>query len=535
MWFLGIVIGFILGAIALHGYEGGLAGGLVGLIIALAIRSRAQTIERQAMPQRPAGVATHPPSSGGAGGGMDTLASTITARLASMEQRLGRIEAQLGGSFANTGALTPAQDAHASSEARTAEPGAPPASVPVSAARAAQFDVPVMPPAETPHLPEGWVQGSDGTLQPQASDAALTSLQDAEASLMPAPDAAHVALSAATGGAFPPPTPPAAPNPLWAWFTGGNALTRIGVVVLFFGVGFLLKYFAHYITIPIELRLSGVALLGAVLIALGIKLQANRPGYGLSLQGAGAGILYLTVFAAFRFYDVLPATVAFVLLAATAGLTVWLAIRNDSQPLAGLAIAGGFLAPFLVDSHGGAPALLFGYFAVLNAAIFAVAGCVRRALGVLGFLFTFALGLIWGRQYYIPEQFATVEPFLILFFAFLCGDRGALREEGPAGDACARRRAAGVHACRGRLCAAGRAGARHPLRGGVERLWHWRRVWRAVRHFAQAIRAGIRVTFTDIPRARDHFRHDRDLVCRRPSLDFRVVGARSGGRILGRL
>ena len=44
-----------------------------------------------------------------------------------------------------------------------------------------------------------------------------------------------------------------------AWFTGGNALTRIGVVVLFFGVAFLLRYFAEHFTMPIELRLAAVA------------------------------------------------------------------------------------------------------------------------------------------------------------------------------------------------------------------------------------------------------------------------------------
>ncbi len=100
----------------------------------------------------------------------------------------------------------------------------------------------------------------------------------------------------------------AAANPLWAWFTGGNALTRIGVIALFFGVAFLLKYFAEIITMPIELKLarrrdrrarcSSRSACGS---------RATRPGYGLSLEGAGAGILYLTTFAAFRLYDVLPA------------------------------------------------------------------------------------------------------------------------------------------------------------------------------------------------------------------------------------
>jgi uncharacterized membrane protein len=213
---------------------------------------------------------------------------------------------------------------------------------------------------------------------------------------------------------------PAAPaaNPAWAWLTGGNTLARIGVVVLFFGVAFLLRWFAEHFTVPIELRLAGVAAAGAALVGLGLRLAGSRPGYGLSLQGAGAGILYLTTFAAFRLYAVLPAAAAIALLAAVAAATVALALRADSQPLAALALLGGFLAP-LLTATGGAPLPLFAYFAVLNAAIFAIAW--RRAwpaLNVLGLVCTLALGLAWGHRFYAAEHFAVVEPFLVLFLAF---------------------------------------------------------------------------------------------------------------------
>ncbi len=69
-------------------------------------------------------------------------------------------------------------------------------------------------------------------------------------------------------------------NPIWTWFTGGNALTRIGVVVLFFGVAFLLRYFAEHFSFPIELRLAAVAACGLALIALGEWLARSRPGTG---------------------------------------------------------------------------------------------------------------------------------------------------------------------------------------------------------------------------------------------------------------
>ena len=197
--------------------------------------------------------------------------------------------------------------------------------------------------------------------------------------------------------------------------------TRIGVVIMFFGVAFLLKYFAEHFTVSIELRLAAVAGFAVALIVLGLRLAAARPAYGLSLQGAGAGILYLTIYAAFRLYGVLPEAPAIVLLVVVAALTIGLAVRADSQPLAALAVAGGFLAPVLVGNDGD-PLLLFGYFAVLNAAIFALAWSKSwRALNAVGFVFTFVLGSAWGREFHAAAHYAIVQPFLALFFVFYVG------------------------------------------------------------------------------------------------------------------
>jgi len=208
----------------------------------------------------------------------------------------------------------------------------------------------------------------------------------------------------------------------WAWFTEGNTMTRVGVVILFFGVAFLLSWFADHLTLSIETSLALVALVGATLVVAGAKLAASRPGYALSLQGAGAGILYLTTFAASRLFDVLPPVPALAALAAVATLTVALAWRADSQAMAGLALAGGFLAPFLVAREPGAPALLFAWFAVINAAIFALAWHrAWRALNALGAVFTFGLGIFWGWRWYVPQHFAVVQPFLALYFAFYLG------------------------------------------------------------------------------------------------------------------
>ncbi len=203
------------------------------------------------------------------------------------------------------------------------------------------------------------------------------------------------------------------------YFTGGNTLVRGGVVVLFFGVAFLLRYLAEHSHLSIEFRLSGVACGALVLLMLGWRLRLKRRGYALALQGGAIGILYLTVFSALRLYSLLNPTAAFALLAALSVLSATLAILQGSLAVALLGVTGGFLAPFLAATGEGNHVILFSYFVVLNAAIVGIAWFRSwRLLNLAGFAFTFVLSAIWGILSYKPDQFASTEPFLIAFFLF---------------------------------------------------------------------------------------------------------------------
>jgi len=217
------------------------------------------------------------------------------------------------------------------------------------------------------------------------------------------------------------PIEPPAGNALVAllknYFTGGNALVRAGIIVLLFGVGFLLRYLAEHTHVPIEFRLCGVALGALALLVLGWRLRKRRLGYALALQGGAVGILYLTVFSALHLYSLLSPTAAFALLAAIAALSATLAVLQSSLAVALLSITGGFLAPFLASTGHGEHVALFSYFAVLNGVILAIAWFRSwRMLNVVGFAFTFVLSTVWGVLQYRPEDFASTEPFLIGFF-----------------------------------------------------------------------------------------------------------------------
>ncbi|MEZ5475029.1 MAG: DUF2339 domain-containing protein [Steroidobacteraceae bacterium] len=204
-----------------------------------------------------------------------------------------------------------------------------------------------------------------------------------------------------------------------AYFTGGNTLVRVGVVVLFLGVAFLLRYVAEHSNIPMEVRLTGVALGAIVMLVVGWRLRAARPGYALAMQGGAVAILYLTVFVALRLYALLPASLAFLLLVAITAFATVLAVAQNSMAFAIFAFAGGFLAPVLTSTGQGNHVVLFSYYVVLNAGIVAIAWFKAwRPLVLVGFLFTFVIATAWGVLRYQDAFFSSTEPFLVVFFLF---------------------------------------------------------------------------------------------------------------------
>lgn len=206
----------------------------------------------------------------------------------------------------------------------------------------------------------------------------------------------------------------------WRWFGEGNWVAKIGIGLLFIGVGALFRYAAQqgWLTFPIEYRYIAVAITALAALALGWKQRHKRPIFALNIQGGAIGILLLTVFAAYRLHHLLPQGVTFALLLSLVAGCAVLAILQDSLGLAVFGIIGGFAAPILASTGSGDHVALFSYYALLNLAIIAISWSKGwRVLNLLGFLFTFVIGTLWGDRSYRPELFASTEPFLILFFA----------------------------------------------------------------------------------------------------------------------
>ena len=181
------------------------------------------------------------------------------------------------------------------------------------------------------------------------------------------------------------------------WFFGGNLVVRVGVLVLLVGVVLLLRLLSDYIEIPITVKLIAIGIIGLGLAGLGLKLAKNRFAYGITLQGAGLAIAYLSTFFAYSVYHVMSGLPSFMALGILSALTVALAVRQNAFPLALLALSGGFFAPILTSQDTGSLTVLFSYYLLLNVTIAAIAHYRPwKVLNLLGVGVTFGLAYYWG-------------------------------------------------------------------------------------------------------------------------------------------
>jgi len=72
--------------------------------------------------------------------------------------------------------------------------------------------------------------------------------------------------------------------------------------------------------------------------------------FSYSLKAVGIGVLYLSLWAAFQLYHLVPAGIAFVAMLAVTAATASLALAQDAEILAAFALAGGFLTPVLLST-----------------------------------------------------------------------------------------------------------------------------------------------------------------------------------------
>ena len=401
MW-LGAILGFILGVLITQSFPAGLllafVGGFVGYMASNS-RTRAANKKGSDWSTRQSTTGTSRSESS------DIL--TLQQEMRDVQRRLTEMERQLSGQVSTS--PTPDQtDAHAADEAQ--KPTRPEIAIPAAAKT-------IGPVAKT-------VQAAPKPAEPPAASKQAAGYDPYDK--VPEPAKAPVAPKPPARPR--PPVRPRAPEPpalppfvnqfIQRWVIGGNPLVKVGVLILFLGLGFLLRYAAELGWLSLELRYAGVAAMGIGLLSFGWRWRARADSYGLTMQGAGIGILYLTTLAAMKLHPLLPTALGFTILVVVAAMAAFLAVMQNALILAVVAALCGFAAPVLASTGSGNHIALFSYLTVLNLAIVAIAWFKSwRALNLIGYVCSFGLGSTWAAKYYRDDLFSTTEPFLLLLFA----------------------------------------------------------------------------------------------------------------------
>lgn len=201
------------------------------------------------------------------------------------------------------------------------------------------------------------------------------------------------------------------------YFTTGNVVVKVGIIVLLFGIGFLLQYAANYGWLPLKLRLAAAFALSIFLFCLGYKLRERRGDYGLALQGGAIGIFYLLIYISFSFYHLLAPLTAFLLACLISVFTITFALLQNSATLAFLALLGGFLAPYFIIDQELTTTVFYSYYTIINVVVLILAWLKSwRALNMLGFWFTFLIGILWGYYHYNSGHLIITEIFSSICF-----------------------------------------------------------------------------------------------------------------------
>ena len=227
----------------------------------------------------------------------------------------------------------------------------------------------------------------------------------------------------------PAPAPAAEPRPSrtradWEVLMGGNVFNRIGAIAVLIGVAYLLKYAFEHNWITPWMRVTMGFAAGGVLLFLGARFQRKDvPVFAQGLIGAGIAILYLSAYASFNLYHLVPQKMALLLMSAVTAIAILQSLKYDALSVSLLALIGGFLTPLLLStgkSGGSGDALgLFTYVALLDIGLLAVAlkkddWAVLEVLTLAGTYITYA---VWHEKYYAADMISLTIPFLTIFWA----------------------------------------------------------------------------------------------------------------------
>ncbi len=186
-------------------------------------------------------------------------------------------------------------------------------------------------------------------------------------------------------------------------------LNKIGIALLLFGAVFLFKYSVEQGWLTPTIRVFFGLALGAGLSVIGLRLYSKRKHFSQVLLGGSIATFYITGFAAFQLFHLVPYSAAFSFYVAVTLYALFLSLRQNEFIFSLIAIAGGLGTPFLLyTGEGSLPGLML-YLCILLAG----ASAVYFYKGWWSFFWTSCIGgwtVIWIAMF--GDKSLTYAPLL---------------------------------------------------------------------------------------------------------------------------
>jgi uncharacterized membrane protein len=200
---------------------------------------------------------------------------------------------------------------------------------------------------------------------------------------------------------------------------GSHWLNRIGIAALLIGVSYFLKFAFDNNWIGPAGRVTIGLLAGIAMVVWSERFRSKGyKAFSYSLKAVGIGAMYLSMWAAFQVYSLIPSGVAFVMMLAVTAATAVMALAQDAQILAAFALTGGFSTPLLLSTGQNREIALFAYVAILDLATLALVTIKPwRRLLVMSYAGTLLLYIGWYSSFYTRSQLNLTLAFATLFFA----------------------------------------------------------------------------------------------------------------------
>ena len=197
----------------------------------------------------------------------------------------------------------------------------------------------------------------------------------------------------------------------------GRILGIAGVVAVILGVSYFLQYAFANDLIGVTGRVIIGIIAGVAFLSVGQYVREKYRAYSNILMGCGIGLLYLTTFASFAFYQLISSPVAYGLLVGISALSVVLSIVDNAMVLATIGVVGGFLTPMFMSLSNASLAQVLTYALILDIGVMITAYAYKwRKLSATAFVGTWILVLMSFLNLYEKTDRLTMCFFLFLYF-----------------------------------------------------------------------------------------------------------------------